>query len=88
MTFDEERQDDESLTAIAALRTYDVSRRGADRLRTRCHAVLQAQSRGHVPATRGSSTLFGRIIGPALGGAWCLAYLVEIVRRAAAVYGH
>jgi hypothetical protein len=31
-------------------------------------------------------TAFQRIIGPALGGAWCLAYLVEILRRAAAVY--
>ena len=33
-----------------------------------------------------NGTAFRRIIAPALGGAWCLAYLVEIVRRAAAVY--
>jgi hypothetical protein len=31
---------------------------------------------------------FRRDIVPALGGAWCLAYLVEIVRCTAAIYGH
>jgi len=33
-----------------------------------------------------NGTAFRRIVGPALAGAWCLAYLVEIARRAAAVY--
>jgi hypothetical protein len=78
---------DQSLAAIAELRGYDVSRRRAARLRTRCHAVLQAQSRRNVRAGIKSGTLFRRIIGPALAGAWCLAYLMEIIRRAAAVYG-
>ena len=31
---------------------------------------------------------FRRVIVPALGGAWCLAYLVEILRRTAAIYSH
>jgi len=34
-----------------------------------------------------SGTAFRRFIGPALGGAWSLAYLLEVIRRAAAVYG-
>jgi hypothetical protein len=34
-----------------------------------------------------NGTPFRRIIGPVLVGAWCLAYLVEIIRRAAAIYG-
>jgi hypothetical protein len=84
MTFDDEQRD-RYLAALAELRTYDVPQRHAGRLRSRCHAVLQSQSRGTVPA--GNGTRFRRIIGPALAGAWCLAYLVEIIRRAAAVYG-
>jgi hypothetical protein len=80
-------ENDHHIAAIAALKTYDVSQRHAARLRTECHAVLQTQSRRTVGAGSGNGTLFRRIIGPALAGAWCLAYLVEIIRRAAAVYG-
>ena len=79
-------EDDRALAAVAELRPYDVSARHASRLRAQCHAALQTQSRRQVPAA-GTGTLFRRIIGPALAGAWCLAYLVEIIRRAAAVYG-
>ena len=86
MTVDpDEKQDDRFLDGLAGMRTYDVSRRRSRRLRRRCHAVLQAEP----PPTRLAmvdGALFRRIIGPALGGAWCLAYLAEIVRRAAAVY--
>ena len=32
--------------------------------------------------------LFLRDVVPALGGAWCLAYVVEIIRYTAAVYGY
>jgi hypothetical protein len=80
---------DDILSAVASLRTPDVSQRRARRLRRRCHALLQAR-----PGPKESAAVvkmmdgraFQRVIGPALGGAWCLAYLVEIVRRAAAVY--
>jgi len=80
-------QDDQSLAALAELRTYDVPRRHAVRLRTQCHAALQAAVQRNVTAGREDRALFRRIIGPALAGAWCLAYLAEIIRRAAAVYG-
>lgn len=85
MTFTDD-QDDELTAAIAALRTYDVSERRADRLRTRCHGLLQAQPRPTAPRGIPTGALLRRVIGPALGAAWSLAYLVEIIRRAAAVY--
>lgn len=82
-------QHDDILAAVASLRTPDVSQRRARRLRGRCHALLQLRpgpkkSAAMVNMTAG--TAFQRFIGPALGGAWCLAYLVEIIRRASAVY--
>jgi len=86
MTFDD-GQNDRSLAAVAGLRTYDVSQRRTQRLRSRCHALLQAQARRNTPSAIVNGVSFRRIIGPALAGAWCLAYLVEIIRRAAAVYG-
>jgi len=47
--------------------------------------VLQTQIERHAPAT--NAALFRRIVGPVVGGAWCVAYVVEIIRRAAAMYG-
>lgn len=72
---------------IAGLKTHDVSDRHARRLRRQCYAVLQTPAVPTRPAATASRTLFRRVVGPALGGAWCLVYLVEIVRRAAAMYG-
>jgi hypothetical protein len=79
-------QDDDVLAALASLRSHDVSLRQRHRLRQRCHALLQTPPPPAASAAMENGTAFRRIIGPALGGAWCLAYLVEIVRRAAAVY--
>jgi hypothetical protein len=87
MTVDrDDKPDDDVLASLARLRTCDVSQRRSRQLRRRCHAMLQAEP---------SMTLswmvdgtFRRDIIPALGGAWCLAYLVEIVRCTAAIYGY
>ena len=73
--------------SLEHLKTYDVSERHARRLRRQCHAVLHATSGPERPAEAVSGMFFRRVIGPAIAGAWCLAYLVEIVRRAAAIYG-
>jgi hypothetical protein len=87
MTVDlDENQDDGFLDSVAKLRTYDVSQRRSRQLRRRCHVMLQPESPPKRLAPRMNGAPFRRIIGPALGGAWCLAYLVEIMRRAAAVY--
>jgi hypothetical protein len=80
-------ENDPVLAAVAALRTCDVSQRHARRLRRRCHLVLQTPAStdpSHVAANGG---IFRRIVGPALAGVWCVAYLVEILRRAAAYFG-
>jgi hypothetical protein len=83
----DDRENDDVLDAVADLRTHDVSRRRADRLRRRYHALLQPQPERMVPVGVMIDTLVRRVIGPALAGAWCLAYLAEIIRRAAAIHG-
>jgi hypothetical protein len=86
MTLDDSEHDP-TAGMLASLKTYDVSSRHADRLRTRCHAQLQAQTRKHAPFGTVNGTALRRFIGPAVGGAWCVAYLLEIIRRVGAIYG-
>jgi hypothetical protein len=83
----DDRQNDPLMAAVAGLRTYDVSERHAQRLRSRCHVRLRGEPRRNASVRMRAGTLFRRVIAPALGGAWCLAYLVEIIRRAAMAYG-
>jgi hypothetical protein len=88
MTVDrDDKPDDDVLANLARLRTRDVSQRRSHQLRRRCHAILQAE-----PSVERLSWMvdgaFRRDIVPVLGGAWCLAYLVEIVRCTAAIYGY
>ena len=86
MNFDD-LENDHVLDAVASLRTHDVSRRRANRLRGRCHALLQAQPARTVAVGVTIDSLVRRVVGPALAGAWCLLYLVEVIRRAAAIRG-
>ena len=72
--------------SLEGLTTYDVTERHARRLRRQCHAALQSASAAKRPAAAPRGLLFRRVIAPALGGAWCLAYLAEILWRAAAMY--
>ena len=88
MTVDrDDTPDDDLLASVARLRSCDVSQRRSRQLRRRCHAVLQ----GDLPPMRRpwlvEGARFRRVIIPALGGAWCLAYLVEII-RCTAMYGY
>jgi hypothetical protein len=84
---DDKPDDDDFLANLARLRTCDVSQRRSRQLRRRCHAMLQAE-----PSMERLSQMvdgaFRRELVPALGGVWCLAYLVEIVRCTAAIYGY
>ena len=80
--------DDDFLASLARLPTCDVSRRRSHQLRRRCHAVLQAEPSVERFSWTVDGAPFRRHIVPALGGAWCLAYLVEIVRCTAAIYGY
>ena len=89
MTVDrDDEPDDDVLASLARLRSYDVSQRRSRQLRRRCHAMLQAEPSVERWSWMVDVAPFRREIVPALGGAWCLAYLVEIVRCTAAIYGH
>ena len=89
MTVDrDDKPDDDVLASLARLRTCDVSQRRSRQLRGRCHAMLQAEPSVERFSWMVDGALFRRDIVPALGGAWCLAYLVEIIRYTAAIYGY
>jgi hypothetical protein len=86
MTLDD-GESDPVLDNVRNLRPCDISQRHANRLRRRCHAQLQRQPERRAVAGTVNGTRFRRLIAPALAGAWCLAYLAEIVRGAAVAYG-
>ena len=89
MTVDrDDKPDDDVLPSLARLRTCDVSQRRSRQLRRRCHAMLQAEPPVKRLSWMVDRSSFWRNIVPALGGAWCLAYLVEIIRCTAAIYGY
>jgi hypothetical protein len=87
MTVDD-TPDDDVLASLARLRNCDVSQRRSRQLRRRCHAMLQGEPSVKRWSWMADEAPFRRVIVPALGGAWCLAYLVEILRCTAAVYGY
>ena len=89
MTVDrDDKPDDDFLASLARLRTCDVSQRRSRQLRRRCHAMLQADASVERLSWMVDGAPFRRDIVPALGGAWCFAYLVEIIRCTAAIYGY
>jgi hypothetical protein len=83
--FDDE-QDDNFRTSLGSLRRYDVSPSRARRLRRRCHAMLRMEPPAMRFEWRVDGASFRRVAVPALGAAWCLAYLAEIIRCTAAIY--
>jgi len=92
MTVDDEQdgrndRNDRVWASVASLRSYDVSQRHTRQLRRRYHALLQTRPSPTRSIGSSIATSFQRVLGPAVGVAWCLFYLVEIGRRAAAAYG-
>jgi hypothetical protein len=89
MTVDrDDKPDDNVLASLDRLRSYDVSQRRSRQLRRRCHAMLQAEPSVERLSWMADGAPFRRNVVPALGGAWCLAYLVEIIRCAVAIYSY
>jgi hypothetical protein len=87
MTADlDDEVDGDFLNSLSSLRRYDVSQSRARQLRRRCHAVLQTEPRTQESARMMDRALFRRIVVPALGAAWCLTYVAEIIRYTAAIY--
>ena len=79
---------DHVLSLVAGLKTHDVDRRRAERLRERCHASVRARAvRIAHPAAPDSRGL-RRAVASGVAGAWCAVYLFEIIRRAVVIYGH
>ena len=85
MTVDDGRTID---PAPRDLRTYDVSQRRSRQLAPAMSRHAAGGAAAEEIAVDDGGAPFRRVIVPALGGAWCLAYLVEIVRRTAAIYGY
>jgi len=83
----EDAQNDPVLSALSQLHGYDVDQLRAHRLRVRCSAAFVAERRAADTAATMDGAVWRRIIAPALLGAWCAIYVIEVMRRAAAVYG-
>ena len=83
----DDAQSDPVLAALGQLRGYDVDPLRAHRLRVRYRAAFVAARRPAQAAGTVDGTVWSRIVAPALLGAWCAIYLVEVMRCAAAIYG-
>ena len=79
-------REDPLLVALRELPARDLSPARAARLRARCHSALRAHNvASQVPLSRqGERWRRGVRL---FAGAWCIVYLFETIRRAAAVYG-
>ena len=82
----DETQDDDVLGSLATLGTYDVSPHRSRQLRHRCHALLRAEPLPQRWAWTIGESPSRRLIVSTIGGAWCLAYRVEIIRCTTAIY--
>jgi hypothetical protein len=88
MTVDfDDAKDDDLRTSLASLRHCDVSHSRARQLRRRCHAILQTEPQAR-SAWMVDGASFRRVAIPALGAAWCLAYLAEIFRYSVAILAY
>jgi hypothetical protein len=77
---------DPVLATLRELPTYDVRADRAERLRTRCHGGLTMHGSATQSPQRSLAGGWPRAVR-VVAGAWCVLYLVETIRRAAAVYG-
>lgn len=81
-------QHDPVLDGIVNLRPRDVSADRADRLRRRCHAILQHQRQQDSTDLVPARVSWRRVVAPAFVSAWCVLYLFEILHHAAVIYGY
>ena len=87
MTLDlDDEPEGDFLSSLSSLRLHDVSQSHASKLRRRCHAILQTEPAAKESARMIDRASFRRVAAPALGTAWCLAYIAEIIRCTAAIY--
>jgi hypothetical protein len=86
MTSDDDYSD-AVLAALNDLPVRDVDERRAQRLGARCRAVLATQTRLTAAAANAGAARWTHATGIALLAIWCAIYVIEIVRRGAAVWG-
>ena len=79
---------DPVLVAIASLRPRDVRSGHEDRLRSQCHRLLEQRLRQDSGEPTLARLSLRRLMVSALASAWCVAYLWEILQRAATIYGY
>jgi hypothetical protein len=77
--------EDDGMAVLRLVPPQDVSGARAERLRRRCHVLLQTRA----APRRGSNAALAwrRLIAPAVNGAGSAIYLIETFRAAAALYG-
>jgi hypothetical protein len=78
-------QDDPLFAALRELPAQDLSPVRAQQLRRRCHRRLQTQAASRLLAPSGEPSAWSRAVRVAVA-AWCLVYVLETIRHAAAVY--
>jgi len=86
MTHDDLRADP-LLHALGALPPDDIEPAQAADLRSRCHVALARRRWRHAAAPAMRAVPLVRLLEPALIGGACVAFLSEVIRRAAALYG-
>jgi hypothetical protein len=79
-------QPDPLLAALSELRTYDLSPARAQRLRARCQNRLEMEAGERPSPNDREGSVWPRAVR-ILACAWCVVYLLETIRRAAAIYG-
>jgi hypothetical protein len=79
---------DHVLSLVASLTARDVDRRRGERLRVRCHASVRSRALRAIRPARSDRRWMRRVIASGAAGAWCVVYLIEIIKRAAVIYGH
>ncbi len=77
---------DPVLDILRELRAYDVRSGRAARLGSQCRKRLALPDSPRHSSQRGEAGVWRRAMS-VLAGGWCVLYVVETVRRAAAVYG-
>jgi len=83
MTGTLDRHDDEAIGALALLGTHEPDRARDARVRARCHAALEKRRRLALSPARPD---WRRTLEPAVVGAFCAVYLVEVLSRAIRLY--
>ena len=80
------KDEDPALDLLTELRAIDVGRARAERLRARCHRVLEAANASSTVSRTHELQRWPRVVS-LLVWTWCVVYVVLAIQQVAAVYG-